>query len=158
MHTVFLALGANFGDKKKHIEDAIRLLQEKIVNIEVAKLYETKPWGFTDQDYFLNTAVKGKTDLSPEALLPFLKSIEQKVGRVQRFRWGPREIDIDIIFYDDTVFQNDGLEIPHPRAHERDFVLQPIVDLDPDIIHPTYKKTVKELLSLIPQKDRSIIS
>src|SRR5258706_7388759 len=136
MHKIFLALGSNVGDKAKNIETAIALLAEKIKDIHVASLYTTKPVGYVDQDNFVNTALSGDTDLTPEELLKFVKDIEQQVGRIYRFRWGPREIDIDILFYDDVVIKQERLEIPHPRLHERDFVLVPLSDIAPDLIHP----------------------
>lgn len=157
MNHIYLALGSNVGDKKKHIFSAIKLLSEKVTNIHQAPLYESKAVGFTEQDNFLNTVISGKTDLSPGALLAFVKDVEIRVGRIQRFRWGPREIDIDILFYDDLIRNEDRLEIPHPRLHERDFVLIPFIQLNPTFIHPRIKKTVKELLESIPVAQRSIM-
>ncbi len=149
MHTIFLALGANIGNRKQQIKDAVILLQEQVENISVAKLYETKPMYHEKQKNFLNTVLRGQTTLSPEALLLFVKKIEKQIGRVKRFRNGPREIDIDILFYDDLIFTNKELEIPHPRIQERNFVIEPLMDLDPNLIHPILKKTVRELHSLL---------
>ena len=157
MHTIFLALGTNVGERKQHIEDAIEALQEKIHDMVQAPIYESKPVGFTDQANFYNTVTKGQTELSPEALLQFVKSLEKKLGRVKRFANGPREIDIDILLYDDAIINSQDLIIPHPRMHERDFVLQPLVDISPDIIHPVLKKTVKRLLQKISVEKKSII-
>ncbi len=157
MHKIFLALGSNVGDKTKNIETAIALLGEKVTDIRVASLYTTKPVGYVDQDNFVNTAVAGNTSLTPEALLTFVKDIEQKVGRIFRFRWGPREIDIDILFYDDVVLKQDALEIPHPRLQERDFVLVPMLDIEPDFVHPILHKTVQELRDALPQVEHSIL-
>src|SRR5438309_723413 len=98
MHTVFIALGSNVGDKKQYLKDAIKYLRKQIKQITVAKLYETKPMYFEDQDNFLNTVLRGYTNLLPLELLVFAKQIEKQVGRVKRFRNGPREIDIDILF------------------------------------------------------------
>ena len=145
MHKVFLALGSNVGDKKTNIQKAIELLGDHIHNISVAKLYETKPMYVENQEMFLNTALAGQTSLSPEALLTVVKKLEKEIGRKERFRNGPREIDIDILFYDDLIFQNENLQIPHPRIQERDFVLKPLMDLNPNFMHPVLKKPVKDL-------------
>jgi len=148
-HTIFLALGANVGNKKENIELAVELLQQKITITKRAPIYETKPWGYTQQGNFLNSAMKGTTNLNPEELLQFAKEVEQKIGRVKRFQNGPREIDIDILFYDAAVIHETDLQIPHPRLTERDFVLQPLDDIDPNFIHPILRKTVRELLTTL---------
>jgi 2-amino-4-hydroxy-6-hydroxymethyldihydropteridine diphosphokinase len=157
MHHIFLALGSNIENRKQHIETAIALLREKVQDITVAPLYETKPQYFEDQQNFLNTVLSGYTDLKPWELLQFTKTVQQEVGRVERFRNGPREIDIDILFYDNEVYKGEELEIPHPRLQERDFVLQPFVDLNPDFFHPVLKKTIRELLDTLPEEQRSVI-
>lgn len=144
-HIAFLGLGTNVGDKKKNLKEAIEKLQEKISNIQVSKFYETEPWGYKNQDKFLNAAIRGTTFLSPSDLLKLIKFIEKEVGRVERFKWGPREIDIDILFYDDLIYKNNSLTIPHPFLQERGFVLKPLVDLDPNFVHPIFKKTVRQL-------------
>lgn len=144
-HIAFLGLGTNVGDKKKNLKEAIGKLQEKISNIQVSKFYETEPWGYKNQDKFLNAAIRGTTFLSPSDLLKLIKFIEKEVGRVERFKWGPREIDIDILFYDDLIYKNNFLTIPHPFLQEREFVLKPLVDLDPNFVHPIFKKTVRQL-------------
>ncbi len=143
---VYLALGANVGDKKANIGKAIRFLSEKVIYMKRAHLYVSNAVGYTDQDDFINTAVSGETELKPKELLRFVKDIEKQIGRVYRFRWGPREIDIDIIFYGNAIYKDTELEIPHPAMHERDFVLRPLADLDGEMIHPVLKKSVKELL------------
>jgi 2-amino-4-hydroxy-6-hydroxymethyldihydropteridine diphosphokinase len=157
MNTVFLALGSNIENRKQHIEKAIVLLREKINDITVAPLYETKPRYFENQNNFLNTVLSGFTELEPQELLQFTKTVQKKVGRVERFRYGPREIDIDILFYDNVVYKDEELEIPHPRLQERDFVLQPFSDINPDFSHPLLKKTIRELLDSLPEEQRSII-
>jgi 2-amino-4-hydroxy-6-hydroxymethyldihydropteridine diphosphokinase len=157
MHTVFLALGSNLENRKQHIEKAIVLLREKINDITVAPLYETKPRYFENQNNFLNTVLSGFTELAPQELLQFTKTVQKKVGRVERFRNGPREIDIDILFYGNVVYKDEELEIPHPRLQERDFVLQPFSDINPDFSHPVLKKTIRELLDSLPEEQRSII-
>lgn len=145
MYTIFLGLGSNVGDKKKNLEKTIEKLREKISDINISKFYETEPWGYTQQDKFLNAAIRGKTFLSPSKLLKFIKLIEKELGRVKRFKWGPREIDIDILFYDNLVFKDNVITIPHPFIQERKFVLEPLMDLDPSFIHPVFKQTVRQL-------------
>ena len=158
MTDIFLALGSNIENRKQHIETAIALLREKVQDITVAPLYETKPQYFEDQQNFLNTVLSGYTDLKLWELLQFTKTVQQEVGRVERFRNGPREIDIDILFYDNKVYKDEELEIPHPRLQERDFVLQPFADINPDFSHPILKKTIRELLDALPEEQRSIIT
>jgi 2-amino-4-hydroxy-6-hydroxymethyldihydropteridine diphosphokinase len=157
MHHIFLALGSNIENRKQHIETAIILLREKVSDITVAPLYETKPRYFEDQQNFLNTVLSGYTDLEPRELLHFTQTVQKEVGRVERFRNGPREIDIDILFYDDLMYKDEELEIPHPRLQERDFVLQPFAGINPDFSHPILKKTIRELLAAIPKEQRSVI-
>ena len=157
MHQIFLALGSNIENSKQHIETALVLLREKVQDITVAPLYETKPRYFEDQYNFLNTVLRGFTDLEPRELLQFTKAVQKEVGRVERFRNGPREIDIDILFYDNVAYKDEELEIPHPRLQERDFVLQPFSDINPDFSHPVLKKTIRELLASLPEEQRSVI-
>jgi 2-amino-4-hydroxy-6-hydroxymethyldihydropteridine diphosphokinase len=157
MATVYLALGSNVGDSEKHIEQAIASLGEGLNTIERAPLYESKAVGFTGQADFLNTAVRGETDMAPEELLVFIKKTEQKIGRQQTFRWGPREIDIDIIFYDDLQQQTEALTLPHPEFRGRDFVLRPLSDLNPAVVDPVTGLSVAQLLAKITPGERSII-
>lgn len=147
MTEVYLALGANVGDRQANIEQAVELLGEKIQHIKVASLMETKAVGYTDQPDFLNTVVSGETDLNPEELLKYIKNIEQQVGRVKTFRWGPREIDIDIIFYGDQTYKSEHLTIPHPEYQNRDFVLKPLVELNSDLKDPSTDKPIVGFLT-----------
>jgi len=158
MEIIFLALGSNVESRKQYIETAINLLREKVHDIVVAPLYETKPRYFEDQQNFLNTVLRGYTELEPWELLQFTQTVQQEVGRVERFRYGPREIDIDILMYDQIVYKDEGLEIPHSRLQERDFVLQPFADINSDFLHPVLRKTIKELLDALPQEQQSIIT
>jgi 2-amino-4-hydroxy-6-hydroxymethyldihydropteridine diphosphokinase len=157
MHQIYLALGSNIEDRKQHINEAILLLREKITDATVAPLYETKPQYFENQHNFLNTVLSGYTDLTPQNLLLFTKTVQKKVGRVERFRNGPREIDIDILFFDNVVYKDEELEIPHPQLQERDFVLQPLSDINSDFFHPVLNKTMRELLDTLPEEQRSVI-
>ena len=157
MHQIFLALGSNIEDRKQHLDEAILLLREKITGVTIAPLYETKPRYFENQHNFLNTVLSGYTDLKPQELLQFTNTVQKKVGRVELFRNGPREIDIDILFFDNVVYKDEELEIPHPRLQERDFVLQPFSDINPDFSHPVLKKTIRELLDTLPKEQRSVL-
>jgi len=148
MSTVHIGIGSNLGDREEHCLKAIRLFPEKGVLVRRrSSVYETEPWGVKDQARFLNMAIEGETALTPARLLEVLKMIEDEVGRVETYRWGPRVIDLDILLYDDLVMSTPELTIPHPRMHEREFVLRPLAEIAPDKTHPVLKKTVKELLS-----------
>ncbi len=152
MHTAILALGSNVGDRAQYIETAIRLLSQQMKIVAVAGLYESKAAGVPDQPDFLNTAAVVETELSPHEVLACIKEIEKETGRIDRFHWGPREIDIDIISYDDLVYRDETLEIPHPHAAERDFVLTPLDEIAPEWHHPSLKKTAKELIAELPSR------
>lgn len=157
-HTIFLALGTNVGEKKENIKKAIHLLEKYVTDIISAPIYKTKPVGYLNQDNFFNTVLKGETTLKPEALLQVVKTIEKEVGRIKRFQNGPREIDIDILFFDNLIFQSDRLSLPHPRLQDRDFVLQPLCDIAEHFQHPSLKKTVKQLLKELLPENRAIIA
>jgi 2-amino-4-hydroxy-6-hydroxymethyldihydropteridine diphosphokinase len=151
MATIFLALGSNIDDTKKAIESAVGLLSEKISDIQRAPLYRSKAMYHSNQADFTNTVIAGKTDLVPAELLVFVKEAENKGGRIERFRNGPREIDIDILLYDDQIIQTPELSIPHERMHERIFVLKPLVDIAPSVMHPVLHKTIRQLLKELPE-------
>ena len=148
-HKAFIAIGANIGDLEANLKQAIDKLNILLADLKVSNFITTKPVGYTSQPDFLNSAVSGFTDLQPEALLKALKKIEKEVGRKPSFRWGPRKIDLDIIFYDNLVYKSDLLEIPHPRAHLRDFVLKPILELDTSMVFPNLNKSVWEVLNTL---------
>lgn len=157
MATIYLALGSNVGDSAAHIQKAIQLLSSTLSNVQQAPVYTSKATGYTDQADFLNTGISGQTTLSPQELLVVIKGIEKEMGRIERFRWGPREIDIDLILYDDLIQDTDQLTLPHPHFRERDFVLQPLVDLKPSLVDPSTGKTMRQLLSELPQDQISLI-
>jgi len=152
-HIVYLALGTNLGDRKNSLREALQSLPPQVEILAVSRLYETAPAYVLDQPAFLNIAVQGRTSLSPADLLTFLKQLEEGIGRRKTVRYGPREIDVDIIFYDDLIVDLPGLQIPHPRLHERGFVLRPLADIAPDFMHPALKQTVAELLADLPGND-----
>ncbi len=158
MHTIYLALGSNMGERKENIKKAILFVSDKVQILKTAHLYESKAVGYEDQPNFLNTVVEGETALLPEDLLNFIKEVEKKVGRVETFHWGPRVIDIDIIFYDDLIFKNEILEIPHKEIPERDFVLVPLCEIAPDLVHPVLKKTIKALAESMTEAEMSILA
>jgi 2-amino-4-hydroxy-6-hydroxymethyldihydropteridine diphosphokinase len=144
-HTVYLALGTNLGDRHENLRQAVASLTPQLEIRAKSHIYETDPWGYEDQPKFLNMAVKGQTYLEPEPLLKHLKRLEIALGRQVTIPNGPRSIDIDILFFDDLVLSTPILTIPHPRLHERGFVLLPLMDIAPDLIHPLLKKNIKEL-------------
>ena len=144
-HTVYLALGSNLGDRHENLRQAVAALSPQIDIKAKSHIYETDPWGYEDQPKFLNMAVRGQTYLEPEPLLKHLKRLEIALGRQITFANGPRSIDIDILFFDDLILETPLLTIPHPRLHERGFVLLPLMDIAPDLVHPLLKKSIREL-------------
>ncbi len=147
MPTIFIGIGSNLGKREKNCQDAICLLEKNSLEItKCSSMIETEPWGITEQPKFINMAIKAKTDLGPGELLKLLKKIESETGRQPGTRWGPRAIDLDILFYDDLVFKTAVLEIPHPGIAEREFVLKPLAEIAPDKIHPVFQKSVNLLL------------
>ena len=150
----FLGLGSNIGELEKNLEKSIRYISE-IGEVSIEKsssYYKTKPWGDVEQDDFLNMMISVKTDHQPDIFLNILQEIEQKMGKKVLRKWGPRIIDIDIVFCDDLVIESENLKIPHPHSHERDFVLLPMLEIAPDFFHPTQKKKIKDLYEQLRTK------
>lgn len=144
---VFIAIGSNLGDREENIIDAINLLIANGVDVKnISSIIETKPYGNVKQPDFLNCVVDAYTALPPRMLLETLKAIEKQLGRTRTIHWGPRTIDLDIIFYDELVIDTPDLKIPHPDMQNRLFVLEPLNQLAPNFVHPVLNKTVRELL------------
>ncbi|HSO13947.1 MAG TPA: 2-amino-4-hydroxy-6-hydroxymethyldihydropteridine diphosphokinase [Anaerolineales bacterium] len=146
-HTVYLSLGTNIGDRAANLKEAVASLPPQMTVKKKSNVYETPPWGYTEQEAFLNQVMQVTTYLEPEPLLKHLKRLEVALGREPTFRYGPRLIDIDILFYDDLVFKSPSLIVPHPNVHERGFVLLPMMDIAPDHVHPVNRKSIREMLS-----------
>lgn len=147
-HIVYLALGTNLGNRAANLKAAIDSLEPQMHVLKKSPIYETPPWGYEDQAAFLNMAIKADTYVEPLPLLKHLKRLEIVLGRVPSVQNGPRLIDIDLLFYDDRIVFTEGIIVPHPRLHERGFVLVPMNDIAPDFIHPVLKKTIRELFLL----------
>jgi 2-amino-4-hydroxy-6-hydroxymethyldihydropteridine diphosphokinase len=157
-HTVYLALGTNLGDRPANLKAAVDALPPSARLCAASPIYETTPWGYTDQPLFLNQVVQAETDLDPFELLGFLKGLENQLGRQATFRYGPRLIDLDILFYDDLTMKTPELVLPHPQLAGRPFVLVPLADLAPDLRHPVLKRTVSELLIEVDRQGVELFS
>lgn len=158
-HTAYISIGSNLGHKLQNCRQGVRRLDRDDVWLKAeSRIYQTEPVDYTDQDWFINLVVKIETLLDPLQLLDRLQSIQRKAGRIQdSIRFGPRVLDLDIIFYDELVINSAQLIIPHPRMHKRRFVLQPICDIDPAIVHPVLKRDVRTLLDRLDENEQRVI-
>ncbi len=160
MHQIFLGLGSNLGDRGKNLQEALVLLEKWGVSVtRSSSIYKTAPVGYENQSDFYNMAVRAETKFSPGEMLNVLHTIERALGRVRSSNmlpFGPRTIDLDLLFFDDKIINKKELRVPHPRANERRFVLVPMVEIAKLYLHPVLKKTIKELLKECT--DKSIVT
>lgn len=154
-HTAYLSLGSNMGNRMRNLEEALKKLENdypiKVVN--VSSIYETDPVGYEEQDLFLNMAVQVRTALSPYQLLEACLQTENELGRKRVIHWGPRTIDLDILLYNDENIKTEMLVVPHPRMHERSFVIIPLLEISPDILLPTLKQPLCEIADQLSDKE-----
>lgn len=145
---LYLLLGANLGDRVATLCRAVDLVGARVgAVVQASGLYETAPWGVTDQPSFLNQVLGVETRLTPEAVLTQTQTIEEELGRVRHEKWGARVIDLDILYYGDLIVQSEILTVPHPFLHERRFTLVPLAEIAPDFVHPVLQKTTSDLLT-----------
>lgn len=157
-HTVYLALGTNLGDRLANLRAALSAFAPDLLVRAGSPVYETEPWGYVEQGAFLNMAVEAETALMPLELLDRLKALEHALGRIPSFRNGPRLIDVDILFYDDLILDTPQLVIPHPRLHERAFVLIPLADLASSLMHPRLGHSVVQLLETVDRRGVRLVA
>jgi 2-amino-4-hydroxy-6-hydroxymethyldihydropteridine diphosphokinase len=151
--TVYLSLGSNLGDRAKNLREAVAALHQEAIRVtSISSIYETEPVDYRDQPWFLNMAVEAGTELAPTALLQRLRGIEIRMGSKKLIAKGPRLIDMDILLYSDEAIDTPELQIPHPRMHLRRFVLQPLVEIAPRVLHPILGWTAAEMLARAPDK------
>jgi 2-amino-4-hydroxy-6-hydroxymethyldihydropteridine diphosphokinase len=147
MKDVYLLIGGNMGDREAYLRAAVRAIEKTCGAIRSeSSVYETEAWGLPDQDAFLNQVIEIETSLDPEELLKQILQIEETLGRKRLVKNGPRLIDIDILFYADRVIEQEGLKVPHPRIQDRRFVLEPLNQIAPKMVHPVFHKSISQLL------------
>jgi len=161
-HILYLLLGSNLGDRKKHLSTALDLIRELIGPvIRVSSIYETEPWGFSSENYFFNMVVQVGTFVLPREVMLKIGEIEETFGRKRQGRsYSSRTMDVDILFYDDLVMKGEELQIPHPLIQERRFVLVPLNEIATDLIHPVFQKSIGELFNNCPdtKKVRKLVT
>lgn len=156
-HTLYLGLGSNLGDRRENLRRSLEMIasREGFRCVKTSSIRETLPEGKSDQPTFLNQVAEFETVNSPEETLGVVNGVERELGRVRGERWGPRTIDIDILFYDDLSVEGESLRIPHPRLHIRRFVLEPMAEIAPDWIHPVYRCSIKNMLDSLPAESEN---
>lgn len=149
MNTIFLGMGTNLGDRQQNLQRAVDGLAAGMTITAVSQLYETPPWGVDEQPAFFNMCLAANTMQTPDQLLPFIKNLEKKIGRTPTYHWGPRLIDIDILFYNNDIIIEPDLTVPHLHMANRAFVLAPLADIALDFLHPQTGKSVKQMLDAV---------
>ena len=156
MNTIFLQLGSNLGDRELLLKDAITAIKNSVGDVVAfSKVYESTPWRVEGQENYLNQILKVRTILSADEVLSSVLDIEKQLGRIRLEKWGERLIDIDIIFYNDSIIETPELCVPHKHLHERMFVLTPLHNIAPEMVHPKYNKTIEELIGIC--KDTELV-
>lgn len=156
MNTAWLSLGANLGYPRLQLAQARKLMNERGIKImRESSLYDTAPWGKTDQPDFVNQVLEVETDLTPKELMNAIIGIETDMGRSRTEKWGPRLIDIDILLFGNLQITSPELTIPHPLLHLREFCLDPLMELEPDLLHPVFNKTITELRAALNNREES---
>ena len=155
--TALIAIGSNLGTPKKNCIEAIDIITSSpgIKTISKSSFYQTAPVGNTEQNWFINSVIKISTQLNPDILLAVLLEIESKMGRIRKEKWGPRIIDLDLLFYDNLIIKKKDLTLPHPEIQKRNFVLQPLNEIEENFIHPSLNKSINTLLK--ESKDNSVV-
>lgn len=154
MNNVYIGIGSNVGERLTNIRKTIEELENnsEISNIKISSIYETKPYGNIEQNNFLNAVIYFETSFKLDELLSFTKSIEKKIGRIKRENWGPREIDLDILLFNNLIYFDKNITIPHRDLLNRDFVLVPLLEIDNDLVHPESKKELSFYLTNLTEK------
>lgn len=146
-NTVFIGLGSNKNDRLLYIKHALKLISQKENSVieKISSVYDTKPYGVKEQGNFYNAVAKIKTELSLYDFFIFCKEVEKETGRTQSLRWGEREIDIDILFYNNEIYSDENITVPHKEILMRDFVIVPLIEIEPDLIHPVKKQKLSHV-------------
>ncbi len=159
-HIAYISIGSNVGDRAENCNNGMAAIAavDGIDLLARSKLFLTEPVDYLDQSWFINAMVKISTSLDPLALLAVLKGIEREAGRKEQMvKFGPRVLDLDILFYEDMVINSETLVLPHPRMHRRNFVLRPFCDIDPTVEHPVYKKNIRQLVDLLDDRGQKVL-